>query len=631
MANRSLGTLTVDLIAKVGGYTEGLSKADRETQKRMRAIRKSIDETVKTVKRWTAVGVATATAATAITVAIVNQSRRAIDEQAKLARSLDTTVKGLQITTRAGELNGVAFSQLEQFTKDLTRRLSQAAAGTGPAVDALDRLHLTAQELQALPLDQRIALIRERLDEFIPVAERAAVAGQLFGEEGSLNALRFTADSIARARREVDLYGVALSQVDASKIERANDALSSLSLIREGFSNQLTAELSTLLIAFSEGIADFVEQAGGLDDVVTELVDSIVIGAISVAGALAGPASTIQRIAKELWDGFRSLPPWVQEVGVVGAIFGGKYWRTALVGIAAVGNDVSAEIQFIRKRMEEGKSIFSAALFDADGEEFKEFRRQLEEAGKLVGEGPSLTDLALFGGGGENFDWSKWTEDAIAAYRDLQRQVESDAQPFVGPPVRGAQLPNVPGADANLPAQDPSVVAARAVKEWLNAGEQVEETLDDMSIYAEQAARNMQDALADFLFDPFDNGLEGMVKSFANTLQRLAAEAAAAEIFKALPLGEGGLGGFLSGIFSGGRAFGGPVLAGNAYQVGEYNRPELLYYGNRQYLIPGDNGRVEPMGGGGVTQIYNITTQNADSFRASERQIKRRARRGLIA
>ena len=37
-----------------------------------------------------------------------------------------------------------------------------------------------------------------------------------------------------------------------------------------------------------------------------------------------------------------------------------------------------------------------------------------------------------------------------------------------------------------------------------------------MSVFAEQAAKNMQDAFADFLFDPFKDGLGGMVDGFAS-------------------------------------------------------------------------------------------------------------------
>ena len=47
------------------------------------------------------------------------------------------------------------MSGVEQATKDLTRRLSQAASGAGPAAEALGRLGLSASELLALPLDER--------------------------------------------------------------------------------------------------------------------------------------------------------------------------------------------------------------------------------------------------------------------------------------------------------------------------------------------------------------------------------------------------------------------------------------------------------------------------------------------
>ena len=36
--NRSLGTLTVDLVAKVGGFEQGLSKAERELDKRAKRM-----------------------------------------------------------------------------------------------------------------------------------------------------------------------------------------------------------------------------------------------------------------------------------------------------------------------------------------------------------------------------------------------------------------------------------------------------------------------------------------------------------------------------------------------------------------------------------------------------------------
>lgn len=95
-----------------------------------------------------------AAAATAAGIAMVRSGLQTVDAQAKLAQSLGTTVASIQTLERAGELAGVSMSGIEQATKDLTRRLSQAAAGGGPAADALERQGLTAGELLKLPLDQ---------------------------------------------------------------------------------------------------------------------------------------------------------------------------------------------------------------------------------------------------------------------------------------------------------------------------------------------------------------------------------------------------------------------------------------------------------------------------------------------
>ena len=77
-------------------------------------------------------------------VAMVRSGLATVDAQGKLAQSLGTTVASIQVLERAGELAGVAMSGIEQTTKDLTRRLSQAASGAGPATEALGRLGLSA-------------------------------------------------------------------------------------------------------------------------------------------------------------------------------------------------------------------------------------------------------------------------------------------------------------------------------------------------------------------------------------------------------------------------------------------------------------------------------------------------------
>ncbi len=56
-------------------------------------------------------------------------------------------------------------------------------------------------------------------------------------------------------------------------------------------------------------------------------------------------------------------------------------------------------------------------------------------------------------------------------------------------------------------------------------------TTDNMSVFAERAAQNMQDTFADYLFNPFENGVRGMLNSFTDALHRMVAQAAAAQFF----------------------------------------------------------------------------------------------------
>ena len=234
---------------------------------------------------------AAVTAATLAGVAMIRSGLQTVDAQAKLAQSLGTTVASIQTLERAGELAGVSMSGIEQATKDLTRRLSQAAAGTGPAADALDRLGLSANELIALPLDQRVGAINAAIESFVPAAERAAVAGQLFGEEGSIAMSRIDTATLRQATEDVLAFGVVVSEQDADQIERTNDAISRLGLIWRGLSNQLAVAAAPALEAVADAMAAVASRTGPLGMAIRGLFDNIgrlVTYAATFAAFLAG-------------------------------------------------------------------------------------------------------------------------------------------------------------------------------------------------------------------------------------------------------------------------------------------------------------------------------------------------------
>ncbi len=226
-------------------------------------------------RRAGVVAAAAATAAAAAGVALIRSGLQGVDAQAKLAQSMDTTVASIQTLTWAGELAGVSLGEIEQAAGMLTRRLSEAATGAGPAVAALAKLHLAAKDLQALPLDERIAAIQDALVAYVPEAERAAVASDLFGDRASLVFTRIDTATLRQASADVRAFGVVVSQTDAAQIERTNDAIARLGLVGRGMANQLAVAAAPALEALANSMARLAAVTGPVGGAINALLDNL--------------------------------------------------------------------------------------------------------------------------------------------------------------------------------------------------------------------------------------------------------------------------------------------------------------------------------------------------------------------
>ena len=268
-------------LAVVGGREvraelQGIGDAGEQGMRRLSREMDAANTRVAAFYRRLQIAAAAAAAAFAAgAAAMIRSGLQVVDAQAKLAQSLGTTVESIQVLERAGELAGVSMSGIEQATKDLTRRLSQAAAGTGPAAAALERLGLSASALLALPLDERVGRINQAILDFVPAAERAAVAGQLFGEEGSIAISRIDTGTLRQATQDVRDFGVVVSEQDADQIERTNDAISRLGLIWRGLSNQLAVAAAPALEAVADALAAISRTTGPLGQAIRLLFDNI--------------------------------------------------------------------------------------------------------------------------------------------------------------------------------------------------------------------------------------------------------------------------------------------------------------------------------------------------------------------
>jgi hypothetical protein len=176
--------VSVRLVAEGGRQVraelEGIGDAGARGFGRLSSEMEIANTRLASFARKAGIALAAVTAAAAAAgVAMVRSGLETIGAQADMAASLRTTVESLQVLSWAGELAGVSMGEIEQATKKLTTRLSEAAAGYGSAVGALQRLNLTAAELQALPLDQRIVAIQEALNRVMVGKTVLAIAHRL--------------------------------------------------------------------------------------------------------------------------------------------------------------------------------------------------------------------------------------------------------------------------------------------------------------------------------------------------------------------------------------------------------------------------------------------------------------------
>lgn len=112
-----------------------------------------------------------------------------------------------------------------------------------------------------------------------------------------------------------------------------------------------------------------------------------------------------------------------------------------------------------------------------------------------------------------------------------------------------------------------------------------------------------------------------LINSMEEMLIKSAIQTILSSLFKQIGAamnGQSGVLGAIGGMFGGGKAIGGNVTPGQTYLVGEKG-PELFNSGSAGTITP--NGSFGG-GGGSTSQVFNITTPDADSFRRSQRQIQ---------
>lgn len=180
----SLGTLTLDLVSRIGSFTEGLDKAGRHAQKKSKEMQRAADE-VK--KAWSNIGKTIAAGLAGISVKSIydqmaENSKMAEQEQVQLAAVLKSTgeVAGYtqdQLNKMADSMSDLTGIAAGEFTKAQTR----LAEFTGIIGNNFPRALQAATDMSVrmgMSVTQAMELVGRALD--VPSQGLAALSRQGF-------------------------------------------------------------------------------------------------------------------------------------------------------------------------------------------------------------------------------------------------------------------------------------------------------------------------------------------------------------------------------------------------------------------------------------------------------------------
>jgi TP901 family phage tail tape measure protein len=289
-------------MSKQGGIKAGaayveLSMRDKITEPLRRAEKRMelFGEKVKEI------GSAVAMAGAAVTAfggAIVGAAAASVAAFAKIAGDFSDLAAQTGLTAELmSELETAlkdAGSSVEEFSKSvvkLRRFISEAAQGTTSAVEALDRLGLSAEDLIGLSADEQFLRIADALSKVKNPTDRLALAMELFGKSAykMLPVLEAGGAGIEEFRRKAREMGFSLSGETAD----AADALGTQIEVLQDQFGRIAVAIGEALLPVANA---FVAVMQGIIGRVIEFIrenQALVLGVTAAGVAILGVGTAI--------------------------------------------------------------------------------------------------------------------------------------------------------------------------------------------------------------------------------------------------------------------------------------------------------------------------------------------------
>ncbi|MEO0852612.1 MAG: hypothetical protein AAFY15_03810 [Cyanobacteria bacterium J06648_11] len=399
----TVSTAVIELRAESARLRSDLDKVTQRVKRFGRRNQSVFNKLARDAQRsFTRVGLSAGAAATGLTALSISAAKAA-DSLAKTADKLGVGTKQLAGLQLAAKLTGVETTKLNIGLQRLTRRVAEAAQGTGEAQSALRELGLDAKELTQLAPDEQFKRIGEAFGQISNQSDKVRLGFKLFDSEGVdlIRTLELQRSGLEAAQREAEAFGVALSRVEAKQIENAADAIGRARTALSGIGTGIALNASSLIETLAGDFADSAVEAKGFRKEIDSTFRNLAVAAgvarnvvTGVQISLLGAKAALIELKRSTIDD-SAVAKFFEQAGDLRAFkFGGGDALTRRVS-ARIGADDSitqldktfARIEALTERFkspDEIRKFYDASIAEQQGRA----RAQLDAAGVGVGGQP---------------------------------------------------------------------------------------------------------------------------------------------------------------------------------------------------------------------------------------------------
>jgi len=384
---------------KVGADTTEFEAGMKRSRQQLNQLGSELREGATNVAKF---GAATVLAAAGGLTLLAAKGLENVDALAKLSRQTGGTIKGVQGLNRVADRAGVSQGAMASAMGQLNVRLGEAMEGSGKAADRLNMLGLSAESLSRMDVDERMATLSDAMQGAGMSSAEMANSLRDLGIRGTEMTLLMQegGDAIRASTGFMEDYGLALSEVDAAKVEAANDSFADVQEVLGGIGQQLALEVAPLLDAVSKMFLDSAKEAGGFGEITSNAFESIVsaIGftmdamdgvrrvfvLAGQAGALAfsGLTVAVLSVADTIISGpTRAMNDFIDLLNKIPGV------NIEQVGMSGLGESIQRELELAKGATAAGMQAMHETLMEPmPSVQFKQFVAEAKEAAQEAAE-----------------------------------------------------------------------------------------------------------------------------------------------------------------------------------------------------------------------------------------------------